>query len=110
MAFEARFKEEHCIIENDLTEPGDGVRKEWFEVFVVDTETQQQYRLVDGTTETKSELAALLSRAEGIAATMSDQKALAQQLNTQPVYSNSVEPIESAEPIQPFHSDDEIVF
>lgn len=90
MAFLARFAEEKCVVENDLTEPGHGIVHTWFEVFVEDTESGERYPLENGKTDSEAELALLMQRAAGVAQSMTDTQAIARQLGRAPVYSNAI--------------------
>jgi hypothetical protein len=109
MSFVAGFSEEECVVENDLTEPGCGIVQRWFEVFVEDLETGEKYPLVDGSVECQAKLSVLMDRANGIASTMDDEKALAAALNRKPIYTNAVVSPKEL-PANNIAEDDEMVF
>ena len=68
-------------MENDLTDLGMGVEIEWFEVFISDAATGERIDFKNFLAVTDGELAALMRKAEGIAASMNDEDMLREGLD-----------------------------
>jgi hypothetical protein len=81
MRYRAGYEQKSENAENDLTEPGAGITIEWFEAFIEDLHTGKRIRMRDFMANTEAELAALMSKAEGIVASMNDDDMLRVGLN-----------------------------